>query len=63
MSSNTQPVNLLQSIPQVFESLTQVHVTLDNHDLAPDPQTPDSSARFADQPVRFLRENAHPRSP
>jgi AhpD family alkylhydroperoxidase len=35
MSSNTQPVNLLQSIPQVFESLTQVHVTLDNHDLAP----------------------------
>lgn len=35
MSSNTQPVNLLQSIPQVFESLTQVHVTLDSHDLDP----------------------------
>jgi alkylhydroperoxidase/carboxymuconolactone decarboxylase family protein YurZ len=33
MSSNTQPINLLQSIPHVFESLTQVHVTLDHHDL------------------------------
>ncbi|MHC8286294.1 carboxymuconolactone decarboxylase family protein [Pseudomonas sp. XS1P51] len=33
MSFNTQPTNLLQSIPQVFESLTQVHVTLDSHDL------------------------------
>ena len=28
MSSNTQAVNLLQAIPQVFESLTQVHVVL-----------------------------------
>jgi AhpD family alkylhydroperoxidase len=35
MPSNTQPVNLLQSIPQVFESLTEVHVALDNHDLNP----------------------------
>ncbi|MEO3726179.1 carboxymuconolactone decarboxylase family protein [Pseudomonas syringae] len=35
MSSNTQAVNLQQAMPQVFESLTQVHVSLNDHDLPP----------------------------
>ncbi|WP_236177655.1 carboxymuconolactone decarboxylase family protein [Pseudomonas sputi] len=33
MSSNTQAVNLQQAMPQVFESLIQVHVSLNDHDL------------------------------
>ncbi|MBV4457905.1 carboxymuconolactone decarboxylase family protein [Pseudomonas sp. COR58] len=35
MPSNTQAVNLQHAMPQVFDSLAQVHVSLGAHDLAP----------------------------